>query len=399
MSVDALRREPAARVPLVDRLAVRALERVLPGLEGGTLVVRLPDGAEMSFGSGPAVRMAIDDPRFFRRLATGPRFGLGESYQAGEWRSDDLPGLLELLARNAERASARHPHLRRFGELRPRFNRRTGLLAASRNIRYHYDLGNELFSLFLDETLTYSCAVFEHRDESLAEAQRRKLRLVCGKLELGPGDHVLEIGCGWGSFALVAAGEYGARVTGITLSPAQAELARRRVAEAGLADRVEVRVQDFRAVEGSFTKVASIEMLEAIGEKLFASFFATIDRVLAPGGRASIQTILIPDARYRRYRSSPDWIERHVFPGCLIPSLGALAQAAGELHIHSLEEIGQHYGETLARWREAFVSRLGEVRALGYDERFVRTWDFYLASCEALFRAGLLRDAQLVVTR
>jgi cyclopropane-fatty-acyl-phospholipid synthase len=162
---------------------------------------------------------------------------------------------------------------------------------------------------------------------------------------------------------------------------------------------VEVRVQDFRAVEGSFTKVASIEMLEAIGEKLFDSFFATIDRVLAPGGRACIQTILIPDARYRRYRSSPDWIERYVFPGCLIPSLGALTRAAGGLHIHSLEEIGHHYGETLARWREAFVSRLGEVRALGYDERFVRTWDFYLASCEALFRAGLLRDAQLVVTR
>ena len=210
---------------------------------------------------------------------------------------------------------------------------------------------------------------------------------------------MLEIGCGWGSFALVAAGEYGARVTGITLSPAQADLARRRVAEAGLADRVEVRVQDFREVEGVFTKVASIEMLEAIGEKLFASFFATIDRVLAPGGRACVQTILIPDARYRRYRSSPDWIERYVFPGCLIPSLGALAQAAGALHLHHFEEIGHHYGETLARWREAFLARLGEVRALGYDERFVRTWDFYLASCEALFRAGLLRDAQLVVTR
>jgi cyclopropane-fatty-acyl-phospholipid synthase len=398
MSVDALR-QPPGRVPLLGRVAVPVLERVLQGLKGGTLVVRLPDGAEVSFGSGPAVRMAIDDRRFFHRLATRPRLGLGESYQAGEWRSDNLPALLQLLARNAERVSARHPHLRRFGELRPRFNRRTGLLAAARNVRYHYDLGNELFSLFLDETLTYSCAVFEHRDESLAEAQRRKLRLVCGKLELGPGDHVLEIGCGWGSFALVAAGEYGARVTGITLSPAQADLARRRVAEAGLADRVEIRVQDFREVEEVFTKVASIEMLEAIGETLFAEFFATIDRVLAPGGRACIQTILIPDARYRRYRFSPDWIERYVFPGCLIPSLGALAQAAGELHIHSLEEIGEHYGETLARWREAFVSRLGEVRALGYDERFVRTWDFYLASCEALFRAGLLRDAQLVVTR
>ncbi|MGH3022954.1 MAG: class I SAM-dependent methyltransferase [Gaiellaceae bacterium] len=399
MSVDALRHEPPVRFPLVDRLALRALGRVLPGLEGGTLRVRLPDGAEACFGSGPDVGMRIDEGRFFRRLATRPRLGLGESYQAGEWRADDLPAVLELLARNATRAAARHPHLRGLVAGRPRVNRRTGLLAARRNVRYHYDLGNDLFALFLDETMTYSCAVFEDRDEPLAEAQRRKLRMVCEKLELGPEDHVLEIGCGWGSFALTAAREHGARVTGITLSPAQAEVARRRVAEAGLADLVEIRVQDFREVEGVYTKVASIEMLEAIGEKLFASFFATLDRVLVPGGRACIQTILIPDSRWKRYRSSGDWIERYVFPGCLIPSLGAVAHATDRLRVDELEEIGQHYGETLARWRQAFLARADDVRGLGYDERFVRTWDFYLASCEALFRAGLLRDAQLVLTR
>jgi cyclopropane-fatty-acyl-phospholipid synthase len=188
-------------------------------------------------------------------------------------------------------------------------------------------------------------------------------------------------------------------VTGITLSPAQAELARRRVADAGLGDRVEIRLQDFREVNGTFTKVASIEMIEAIGEPLLPTFFETIDRVLAPAGRACIQSILIPDARYRRYRSSPDWIERHVFPGCLIPSLGALVQAAGRLRIREVEHIGHHYGETLARWRATFNARLAAVRDLGFDERFIRTWDFYLASCEALFRAGLLDDAQLVVTR
>ena len=248
--------------------------------------------------------------------------------------------------------------------------------------------------------MTYSCAVFERDGEPLADAQRRKLRMVCDKLELGPDDHVLEIGCGWGSFALTAAGEYGARVTGITLSPAQAELARRRVADAGLADRVEIRLQDFREVEGTFTKVASIEMIEAIGEPLLPTFFETVDRVLAPGGRACIQSILIPDARYRRYRSSPDWIERYVFPGCLIPSLGALDAGRGAApDPRASSTIGSHYGETLARWRATFNARLGAVRELGFDERFVRTWDFYLASCEALFRAGLLDDAQLVVTR
>ena len=399
MSVGALRREPDARMPFAGDVAVRVLERVLAGLEGGTLVVRLPDGAEARFGSGPSVTMAIDDPRFFRRLAVRPRLGLGESYQAGEWRTDDLPALLELLLRHAEDAAERHPRLHRLARARPRFNRRTGMLAARRNIRYHYDLGNELFALFLDETMTYSCAVFERADEPLADAQRRKLRLVCEKLELGPDDHVLEIGCGWGSFALAAARDFGARVTGITLSPAQADGARRRVDEAGLSDRVEIRVQDFREVEGTFTKVASIEMLEAIGVRLFASYFATIDRVLAPGGRACVQTILVPDERWGRYRSNPDWVERYIFPGCLIPSLGALTQALGPLRIRNVEDIGAHYADTLARWRKTFLAATGEVRALGFDTRFVRTWDFYLASCQALFRAGLLQDAQLVVTR
>ena len=398
MSV-ALRHEPAARLPLVERLGTLALRRVAEGIEGGTLAVRTPDGAELRFGSGPSVHMTIDDNRLFRRLATRPRLGLGESYQAGEWRSDDLPALLELLARNAGRAAARHPRLGRLARLTPRLNRRTGLLAARRNVEYHYDLGNELFELFLDETMTYSCAVFASEEEPLAAAQRRKLRLVCDKLDLGPDDHVLEIGCGWGSFALIAAGEYGARVTALTLSPAQAELARARVVEHGLDDRVTIRLQDFRAVQGMFTKVASIEMIEAVGERLLAPFFATVDRVLLPGGRACIQSILVPDERYRRYRSSPDWIERYVFPGCLIPSLGVLADVSGPLRITGVEHIGDHYAETLARWRSAFRSRLDAVRGLGFDERFVRTWDFYLASCQALFSAGLLDDAQLVLAR
>jgi cyclopropane-fatty-acyl-phospholipid synthase len=250
--------------------------------------------------------------------------------------------------------------------------------------------------------MTYSCAVFEHDGEPLGEAQRRKLRMVCDKLELGPDDHVLEIGCGWGSFALVAAGEYGARVTGITLSPAQAELARRRVAAAGLADRVEIRLQDFREVEGTFTKVASIEMIEAIGEPLLPTFFETVDRVLAPGGRACIQSILIPDHRWNRYRRSPDWIERYVFPGYLIPSLASLtgaAAAASRLTVTGVEEIGVDYAATLRHWRATFLARLGDVRALGYDEHFLRTWDFYLACCEAGFRTRALRNTQIVPER
>jgi cyclopropane-fatty-acyl-phospholipid synthase len=285
---------------------------------------------------------------------------------------------------------------------RPRPNRRQGLLRARRNIEYHYDLGNDLFRLMLDETMTYSCAVFARPDEPLADAQRRKLRLVCDKLALTPADHVLEIGCGWGSFALTAAGEYGARVTGLTLSPAQAEIARARVREAGLDNRVRIVEDDYRIHQGSYTKLASIEMIEAIGQKQFPVFFAACDRLLARGGRACVQTILIPDHRWNRYRRSPDWIERYVFPGCLIPSLaslGSAAAAASRLTFTDVEEIGVHYAETLRRWRATFLERLDEVHDLGYDDHFVRTWDFYLACCEAGFRTRALRDAQIVLER
>jgi cyclopropane-fatty-acyl-phospholipid synthase len=250
--------------------------------------------------------------------------------------------------------------------------------------------------------MTYSCAVFERPDETLETAQLRKLRMICNKLRLGPDDRVLELGCGWGSFALVAAGEYGAHVTGLTLSAAQAGLARERIAAAGLADRVTILEEGYGSHQGSYTRVASIEMIEAIGERQFPTYFATLDRLLERDGIACVQSILVPDARYDRYRSSPDWIERYVFPGCLIPSLSALTQAmtkASSLMVHELEEIGPSYAMTLARWRKRFLARIGEARVIGYDERFERTWEFYLAFCEAAFRTRALRDAQLVLTR
>jgi len=403
MSVPALRVEPrSARLPAVERIAMAILERALANLESGTLEVELPDGAERSFGSGPPVRMTIHDLRLFRRLATRGKVGLGESYMAEEWDADDLVGLFELLLRNAADAVERHTAIRRFYDARPRLNRRNGLLRARRNIAYHYDLGNDLFELMLDPTMTYSCAIFANASESLEDAQRRKIRRICDKLELGPDDRVLEIGCGWGGFALIAAKEYGAHVTGLTISAAQASLARGRVAAAGLDDRIRIVEEDYRLHRGSYTKVASVEMLEAIGEKQFPVYFETIDRVLEAGGRACVQTILVPDDRWDRYRKSPDWIERYVFPGCLIPSLGALTTAsakASRLQILEVEEIGPNYADTLRRWRETFHERIEEVRALGYDRRFERTWDFYLAFCEAGFRTRALRDVQLTLSR
>jgi cyclopropane-fatty-acyl-phospholipid synthase len=396
----ALRGEPKARG--FARVARACLERALPHIEDGTLEVRLPDGTERRFGSGPPVAIAIESARLFRRLATRGKVGLGESYQAGEWRSDDLVAFFELLLRNADAAAARHPRLVRALSLRPSLRARNGLRRARRNIAYHYDLGNDLFGLFLDETMTYSCAVFERHDEPLADAQTRKYERICEKLRLGPDDTLLEIGCGWGGFATHAARRHGARVTALTISPSQAALARRRIRAAGLADRIEIVEQDYREHSGRYTKLASIETLEAIGERQFPTFFASCDRLLERHGIACIQTILVPDQRWNRYRKTPDWIERYLFPGCLIPSITALTKsmtAASRLTIHDVEEIGHHYAETLRRWRELFHLRLEDVRRLGYDERFVRTWDFYLAYCEAAFRTRSLRDVQLVLTR
>jgi cyclopropane-fatty-acyl-phospholipid synthase len=397
-----LRAEPRARGRLLERLAVTVLERALPELEGGLLEVELPDGDVRRFGSGPPVRLSIHDRAFFRRLTTRGKLALGESYTADEWDADDLVGLFELLLRNADAAARRHATIRRVLELRPRMNRRNGLLRSRRNIAYHYDLGNDLFELMLDETMTYSCAVFATSDISLADAQRAKLDRLCAKLDLGPADHVLEIGCGWGSFALHAASTYGCRVTGLTISREQAAFARARISAAGLDHLIEIREQDYRRVEGSFTKVASIEMLEAIGERQFGTYFATIDRVLAAGGRAAVQTILVPEQRWDRYRRTPDWIERYVFPGCLIPSLEALSSASAkhsQLGIYEVDEIGPHYAETLRCWRARFHASIDGVRRLGYDRRFERTWDFYLAFCEAAFRTRALRDVQLVFAR
>ncbi|HSC51930.1 MAG TPA: cyclopropane-fatty-acyl-phospholipid synthase family protein, partial [Gaiellaceae bacterium] len=367
-------------------------------LEGGTLEVELPGGGLRRFGSGAPVRLAIHDTAFFRRLATRGKLGLGEAYTADEWDADDLVALFELLLRNAGTLGERRARVRRLLELRPRLHRRNGLARSRRNIAYHYDLGNELFALMLDATMTYSCAIFERPGMSLAEAQRAKYDRLCRQLALGADDHVLEIGCGWGGFARHAAETRGCRVTGITISHEQAVVARERTR--GLP--VEILERDYRTVEGRFTKVASIEMIEAIGADQFGTFFATIDRVLVPGGRAAVQSILVPEQRWDRYRRTPDWIERYVFPGCLIPSLEALARAAARhsrLGVYGVEEIGEHYAETLRRWRASFHERLDEVRRLGYDRTFERTWDFYLAFCEAAFRTRALRDAQLLLAR
>lgn len=397
---------PATRAPL-SGVARRAALWALGNPLRGRISVRLPDGTLRTGGdpsTGPDVEVTVGSKNLWRRLATRGRLAVGESYVAGDWWTDDLVGLLEILAVTAEDVRARPPAsvLMELQRRRPRLPARSDMPGAKRDIQYHYDLGNDLYALFLDPTWTYSCAVFETPDMSLEAAQQAKYRRICEKLGLGPDSHVLEIGCGWGGFALHAAGEFGARVTGVTLSEEQAALARERAAEAGLADRIDIRLQDYRTLRETFTHVASIEMLEAIGHRELPVYFAAVDRLMQPGGVACIQTIAVPDQRYERYRRGNDWIRQYVFPGALIPSLDAITSAmtrSSELIVHGVENIGYHYAQTLQIWRETFLANRDEVLALGYDDRFIRTWEFYLAFCEAGFRTRALHDYQLVLTR
>jgi cyclopropane-fatty-acyl-phospholipid synthase len=381
--------------------------KALSGMTVGALELRLPNGETHRFGrtdEAPSAIVTVERVDLFRRIALRPRLGLGESYVAGDWHADDLVALFEVLLRNTAAVRARPPlsTLLALERRLPRLPARQGRRQAERNIHYHYDIGNELYALFLDESLTYSCAYFERPDETLAQAQQNKYRRICDKLALSAEDHLLEIGCGWGGFAIHAARERGARVTGLTISREQLELAQKRVSDAGLAHRVQIVYRDYRAVEGQFTKIASIEMLEAIGHEQYGTFFAACDRLLAPGGIACIQTIAIPDQRYESYRRTRDWIQEYIFPGSLLPSLTALTNAMtrhSSLLVFGLEDIGIHYADTLRGWRERFLANIEQVRALGYDESFERSWEFYLAYCEAAFATRSLRDLQLVLTR
>jgi cyclopropane-fatty-acyl-phospholipid synthase len=372
----------------------------------GTLHVR--DGAQISrFGGGgaPEATVQVHDPAFYADLAFGGSVGAGESYMLGHWSADDLTALMRLLLRNRGVLDSMEAGLARLSaplRLAAHWLHRNTRAGSRRNIAAHYDLGNDFFGLFLDETMMYSCATFERPEMSLAEASRAKLEAVCRKLALGPSDHVLEIGAGWGGFALYAAGRRGCRVTTTTISPSQFELARERVRAVGLEGRVTVLLEDYRDLKGRYDKAVSIEMIEAIGHRQYEEFFRRVAALLAPGGRMLLQSITIDDRHYARARDGVDFIKRYIFPGCCIPSLGALCQAmaaAGDLRIEQLEDIGPHYATTLARWRANFLAHLPEVRALGLPGSFVRMWEFYLCYCEAGFAERALGDLQLLLAR
>jgi cyclopropane-fatty-acyl-phospholipid synthase len=380
----------------------------LARLREGRLTVHLPDGEVRDLGDRHAREHAVLhvlDDQFFVRVLTHGEVGAGDAYLDGLWRADDLALLTRLFVRNLEWIDFDGP-LARVGQLaslvahRLRKNSRAGSRA---NIRAHYDLGNDFYRLFLDDSMAYSCAIYAEGDD-LARAQLRKLDTICEKIRLGPDDHLLEIGGGWGGFAVHAARTTGCRVTTVTVSREQERLARDRVALAGLTERVRVEFCDYRDLrgDGAYDKIVSIEMFEAVGREYWGSFFAKCSALLAPAGLMLLQTISIPEQRFARYLRNVDWTQKHIFPGAVLPSLEAILHASGsssDLTVHALEDIGRHYAPTLRAWRERFLARLDDVRALGFDERFVRMWEMYLCFSEAAFGERTLGDLQIVFTR
>lgn len=389
--------------PLLTRMAGQVGLAAAARVRQGCLTVELPDGSKRLFGDAASPlrgELRIHDVEALRWILLGGEVGGGEAYVEGLWSSPDLVGLITLAVANRHELALSKGWWRipaRLGRTvvhRRNRNTRTG---SRRNIAAHYDLGNDFYRLWLDETMTYSSAVFETADQSLADAQRSKYRRMAELAGLERGQHVLEIGTGWGGFALFAAGELDCRVTTITISRAQHDLARERIATAGLNHLVDVQLLDYRDVRGTYDAVVSIEMLEAVGAEYYRTFFEACSAALRPGGRMGIQVITFPHDAYLAQLRGANWIQRYIFPGGVLPSLTAIESslAGTGLLLTGVRDIRDSYALTLQAWRHRFFERIDQVRAMGFDERFVRMWDYYLSISEAGFRTGMTQDLQI----
>jgi cyclopropane-fatty-acyl-phospholipid synthase len=405
----AQRDQPARQDRVADRWARRAVLDRLRRLHWGKITL-LEENQPHVYGGqdadkAPHATITVKHPRLFSSLAFGGSVGAAEAYMRGDWSCDDLPGLIRILVRNASvmfnleggLARVTQPMLRLYHWLRRNTRRGSQL-----NIRAHYDLGNDFYRLFLDETMTYSCGVFENPTSTLAEASLEKYDRLCRKLSLTAEDHVVEVGCGWGGFAIHAATRYGCRITGTTISQQQYDWATKKTRELDLADRVTIVQQDYRDLEGTYDKLVSIEMIEAVGHQYLGQFLQNCSRLLKPDGLMALQAITIADQYYAQHTRSVDFIKRYIFPGSCLVSVTALCRQATrktDLRAVHLEDISPHYAETLRRWRSAFVDRLDQVRALGFDEPFIRMWEFYLAYCEGAFEEHYIGDVQMLLAK
>jgi cyclopropane-fatty-acyl-phospholipid synthase len=396
---------PATQLSLYQRLVLQAFD----GMNRGRMDITLPDGTTVSFGSaGPQSDLAHGIPAtaqikihrevFFRKCIFAGDVGFGESFVDGDWTTPDLTAVIAWFIHNVDNAPTLSGSKRagkaaainllraanRIGHLLRPNNRTT----ARRNISEHYDLSNDFFALFLDPSLMYSGARWTSPELTLEEAQAAKNDLLCQRLQLRSSDHVLEIGSGWGSWSIHAAQHYGCHVTTLTISQKQFDLATARIAQAGLTDLIDIRLCDYRDIQGSFDKIVSIEMMEAIGHRYLPAFCESLHRVLKPAGLIALQFITCPDERYAELRKGVDYIQKHVFPGSLLLSLNRVNEQmtrAGGFVLHEMEDFGHDYVRTLRTWRSSFQAKLGQVKALGFDERFIRKWNYYLHYCEAAF--------------
>jgi cyclopropane-fatty-acyl-phospholipid synthase len=400
---------PAGGDSFLARLGRRLLLRQMTGLRDGEIRVRDETG-EHRFGQPTArcplsVTVHVDNPQFYASAAFAGSVGGGEAYIQGYWRCDDLTGLIRIMVQNRDvlagleggAALLSRPLRRLFHWLH-----RNSKAGSARNIAAHYDLGNPLYRLMLDETMAYSCGIFTHPGATLAEASRAKFDAACRKLALGDSDHLLEIGTGWGGLAMHAARHYGCRVTTTTISREQHDYAREQIAAAGLTDRITLLLSDYRDLTGRYDKLVSIEMIEAVGARYLDTYLGQCAALLKPEGAMLLQAITLQDQYYAEALSSVDYIQRYVFPGSFIPSVEAIAssvQRATDFKIFHLEDIGPHYAPTLAAWRHNFFEHLAEVRRLGYSDNFIRLWEYYLCYCEGGFAERQLGDVQMLLTK
>jgi cyclopropane-fatty-acyl-phospholipid synthase len=389
------------------------LLRVFATLTEGRLRLELPDGSVREFGrteSPVSARISVRNPVFFQKCVLYGDIGFGESYVDGDWETNSIERVISWAIANVNQLPSMSGTKVRtlfFNILKgcnqlQHWLRPNSLETSRRNISEHYDLGNEFYSVWLDPSMTYSSARYTAPNQSLENAQFSKYDALCQKLRLQPADHVLEIGSGWGGFSLHAAKNYGCRVTTITISEAQFKMANQRIEEAGLADRIQILLQDYRHLSGSFDKIVSIEMMEALGDKYLQTYVSKLNQLLKPEGLIGLQFITVPDRRHAQLRRGVDWIQKHIFPGSLLLSLGRVNDAfnrTSDLTLHELEDLGASYAKTLHVWWERFNAKLDAVTSLGFDSRFIRKWNYYLQYCEAAFAMRNISVVQAVYTR
>ena len=392
---------------MMEAAARNLFFRSLKGISEGALTLHTR-GGPMIFGqpgSDLRAEIRVHEERFFRRAVLDGDDGVGEAYVDGDWNSPDLVSVVRLAVRNMRRlesGSRTLSALSRAARLIRHRTRRNTVRGSRRNIAAHYDLGNDFFRLFLDRQMVYSSAVYGGSGDSLEQAQVNKLDMIARKLRLGPDDHVLEIGTGWGAFAIHAAENYGCRITTTTISQAQHDEARERFRDRGLGGRIELLLEDYRNLRGRYDKIVSIEMFEAVGLEYYDAFFGACDRLLAPEGSMLLQTITMNEQHYRAYRRKSDWIKENIFPGSELASVSEIVKSLGRatrLSVTHLADIGIHYARTLEAWRERFLAARGAAREIGFDERFLRMWEYYLAYCEGGFRERYIGDVQMLMTK